>query len=78
MGMVFSLLRTVGETFWKTQILARGRRMKTGGRFGGVPRVCRGGAGSAGQLRELVDRSPDVIPFALTLDVMQVDSGVAE
>lgn len=35
------LLRPVEETFWKTQILARGQRGKTGGRFGGVP----GGAG---------------------------------
>ena len=37
------MLRPVGETFWRTQILARGRRGKTGGRFGDVPGGCRGG-----------------------------------
>jgi hypothetical protein len=34
-------LHLVGKTFWKTQILARGRRGKTTGRLGGVP----GGSG---------------------------------
>ena len=77
--MVFSLLRTVGETFWKTQILARGRRRETGGRFGGVPggRIGQVG-GSAGELGELVDRGPDVVPFALAVDVVHVGAGAAE
>ncbi len=68
----------VGKTFWKTQILARGRRGKARGRFGGVPGGDGVGQGSAGQLGELVDRGPDVVPLALTVDVMHVGAGVAD
>jgi hypothetical protein len=54
------------ETIMNVRIRGRPR-----GRVGRV-------RGSAGQFGQLVDCGPDVIPFALTLDVMQVDSGVAE
>ena len=36
------------------------------------------GQWSAGQLRELVDRGPDVVPLALAVDVMNVGAGVAD